>query len=536
MAKAQNTAETTYKAKPRRNLKRYILFFTAILAVIAIPLTVTMTRDSSDTRSRALESKPYERGVILVKMKEDNVSIQRANTVVKKKKGKRVKKRIPKVNVDVVEVEPGREEEVIRELEKDPNVEYAAPNHIVTPDAFIPNDTYFINQYGLNNTGQGGGTADADIDAPEAWDITRGTTTEGQTIKVAVLDTGIDLDHPDLASKIVLSKNFVENAPGSDSADDRHGHGTAVAGNIAASTNNGTFIAGTCPECVLLNVKIGSDLTAETTTQAIVSGFVWAADNGARVINISYNFKTSFPQVIQDAVDYARSKGVIVIASAGNNNSSDPLVPASLPRVVAVAATDNQDRRWTGSNFGSWVDVAAPGMSIVTTSKDGQEGVWSGTSIAASFVSGTAGLIWARNPNASVESVENQLYASADQITGTGGDSPNWIHGRINSAKAVATILPTISPTPTPTLTQTPTATPTLTPSMTPTPTVTPSRTPTPTTTLNQGPTPTSITSAPKPKKKKKKKKRRRKRRGSIIDQIIETFSYRRTVSTATSA
>src|SRR5262245_939688 len=266
---------------------------------------------------------------------------------------------LARLGTDVVEVGAGNEAARLALYRRDPAVLSAERNGVYRA-AYTPNDPFATNgaQWHLNNTGQQGGTPDADIDAFEAWDTTRGK----DTVVIAIVDSGIDQDHPDLAGKIVGNANFTT----SPTVDDLWGHGTHVAGIAAAVTDNATGVAGVCPDCKLLNVKVLDD-TANGAWDWVANGIIYAADNGAQVINLSLGGLDN-SATVGAAVDYAWGKGAVVVAAAGNNGSSVPFYPAAFEKVIAVANTDRNDLRHTSSNYGaSWVDVAAPGAAIFST-------------------------------------------------------------------------------------------------------------------------------------------------------------------------
>ena len=301
----------------------------------------------------------------------------------------------------------------------DPRVRYAEPDYVMrTADA--PNDASFAQQYGM-----------AKINAPAAWDVTRGAA----TVKIAILDCGIAEGQPDLVGKVVARVDFTGSAYG---ADDRCNHGTHVAGIAAARTNNGVGVAGAGYATSLLNVKVLSDGGAGYDTQ-IAAGIRWAADNGANVINMSLGGAGACSQTFQDAIDYAWSKNVVVVAAAGNNGGAGPMQPADCARVVSVASTDASDAKSSFSNFGSWVTVAAPGSSIYSTlnpavNSGALYGTKSGTSMATPHVAGLAALVWATRFGTSAAAVVARITGSADAIAGTGS---YWQYGRINAAAAV---------------------------------------------------------------------------------------------------
>ncbi len=208
-------------------------------------------------------------------------------------------------------------------------------------------------------------------------------------VLVAVVDTGIDEKHEDLAGKIVANINFGN----SQTAADVNGHGTHIAGIIAATTNNGVGVAGVAANAQLLNVKVADD-NGMVWSSTVAKGIVWAVDNGAKVINLSLAIPTK-SEVLEKAIEYAWNKGAVVVAGAGNNVKGVPMYPACYPEVIAVAAIDAEGSLWTKSNDGDWVDVYAPGAEIYSTLPGNNYGYQSGTSMATAYVSGVAALAFA---------------------------------------------------------------------------------------------------------------------------------------------
>ncbi|MCS7290597.1 MAG: S8 family serine peptidase [Roseiflexus sp.] len=297
-----------------------------------------------------------------------------------------------------------------------PAIEYAEPHHIyqIMQTAEPPNDPEFPKQWGLHNTGQTGGRVDADIDAPEAWTITKGSS----SILIAVIDTGVNYKHPDLQGDRVrtdLGFDFVNNDR--DAMDD-HGHGTFVAGIIAANTNNKIGIAGVCPECQLIPIKV---LNKEGKGKAewVAQGIQHAAQSGARIINMSLGFPShcGCSQTVARTINFAHEKGSLLIAASGNDSDKRRTsYPASSPRVMAVGATDHTDKETGFSNRDSYLDVLAPGKDIRSLHFDGGYDTASGTSAAAPFVAGVAGLILAANPNMTNVQLWWRIYQSADDF------------------------------------------------------------------------------------------------------------------------
>ena len=370
-------------------------------------------------------------------------------------------------NIYLLKFESSTDIEVIcREYEKDPNVEYAEPNYIAYTSATIPNDPDFPQQWALNNTGQTGGTADADIDAPEAWDRETGDP----SVIIAVVDTGIDWNHPDLTLPIWTNEGEIQGdsidndgngyvddvrgwdfvsvspeyvypgedpGPSDNNPMDFHGHGTHCSGIIGATTNNSEGIAGICWHCRIMAVRAGYKDTSGYGSLAysdITSAIIYASDNGADIINMSFGGSSS--STLQNAIDYAHAAGVILIAAAGNDSGTYLSYPAGYDSVLAVSAFDHNDNKASFSTYGHWIDVAAPGVSIYSTYFDDTYATFSGTSMAAPHVCGVAGLILSHNPPFSNEEVRQILRVSADDVSTTGWDEESG-YGRINAYNAL---------------------------------------------------------------------------------------------------
>lgn len=334
---------------------------------------------------------------------------------------------IPQIGVQIVRI-PGRVWEKVKAYSGDAAVQYAEPDYIAS---VIPSDPYYLSgdQWGIDR-----------IQAPAAWDETTGSP----AIKIAILDTGVDQDHEDLADKIVANKKF---AVTSRTVDDFYGHGTHVAGIAAAITDNGVGVAGVGWDCSIMNVKVLGD-SGTGWYRWIAKGITWAADNGAKVINLSLGGYSS-SSTLEDAVNYAWNKGVVIVAAAGNDNTNAPFYPAYYENCIAIAATDQNDNRaiWditkdSASNYGGWVDVAAPGIDIVSTfpNHDNYWGYlnyvyWGGTSMATPHVAGLAGLTWATGYGTDNASVRNRIESTADEVGNIWGD---YGIRRINAYEAVA--------------------------------------------------------------------------------------------------
>ncbi|HZN71668.1 MAG TPA: S8 family serine peptidase [Micromonosporaceae bacterium] len=347
---------------------------------------------------------------------------------------------IPELDVRVVRVPPGQEVAQAAAYGRNPTVRFAEPNRRYRHASHGTNDPDVGRQWQYNSPAN-----DADIDAFEAWHVTTGAA----SVRIAVLDSGIDLSHEDLKSKVVGAKSFIR---GRTSIEDAYGHGTHVAGSAAAVTDNARGVAGTCPACSLLNGKVlGDDGFGADST--VASGIVWATDNGAKVISMSLvNYYAS--QTVREAVDRAWQRGVVLVAAAGNDGGDYGAYPAAFDHVIAVGATDRNDRRWPSSNYGWWVDVAAPGAEVYSTAPDHANrmfgtgvkyGTLSGTSMATPHAAGVAGLVWAGGRCTTNACVRDRLEDCSDkEVNGTGPDYSGapvsfWAHGRINANRAVGT-------------------------------------------------------------------------------------------------
>jgi type VII secretion-associated serine protease mycosin len=281
----------------------------------------------------------------------------------------------------------------------------------------------------------------------DQWDVSKIHTTQawqkstGAGVIVAVIDTGVDGSHPDLAGHVLTGYNAITNKVGGNT--DGNGHGTHVAGTIAALTGNGVGVSGFAPDARILPVKVfGNDGAGYMSD--VAEGIVWATDHSAKVINMSIG-STAKLAAVSSAIKYARSKGVTVVAAAGNEREegSPTSYPAADEGVIAVAATDSADRYAYYSNAGSYVDVAAPGSNIINTYStslhDGDYAMMSGTSMASPHVAAVAALLKAYQPAITPDQVEQALESSAVDL-GTKGFDKNYGNGRIDAAAALAQV------------------------------------------------------------------------------------------------
>lgn len=367
---------------------------------------------------------------------------------------------IQELNYYVLKVPQERMWEIFNSLKSCAGIKKVEPNYIAEMADIIPNDPGLVNQYGL-----------IAIRAPKGWELSTGST----AVTVAIVDTGIQLLHPDLAGKVTSGYDFVNSDT---SPDDDNGHGTHVAGIAAAMTNDGTGIAGVSWGARLMPVKV-LDTFGNGTYANVAQGIVWAVDHGSQIINLSLG-GNSPSQVLQDAVDYAYAKGVLVVAAAGNSGDGIVLYPARYPHVLAITATDSSNNRAGFSNYGPEVDLSAPGVGIYSTWLGGTYQNDSGTSMSAPFVSGLAAVLWGLPGNGSPDIVAAEMENSALDL-GIPGRDNFFGYGLIQMDRAIKLALPGSTSTLTPfqhfpaqgnqfLLTQTPTFAPTWTATTTLTP------------------------------------------------------------------
>ncbi|MGH3432180.1 MAG: S8 family serine peptidase [Thermocrispum sp.] len=337
----------------------------------------------------------------------------------------------------------------VERLNKSAAVEYAEVNAVMTTQA-TPNDPQYGDMYGLHNTGQGGGKADADIDAPEGWDAA-GLSGFPQTggVKVGIVDTGIMKAHEEFAGGRIADCGGVNDFGisliiiiiGADptivddpaKCEDDNGHGTHVAGTIAANTNNGKGVAGVAFNSPLAICKALNG-SGSGTLDMVANCITWLNEKGAKIISMSLG-GSSGSQTLQAAVQNATENGSLLIAAAGNSGNSSLSYPAAYPEVVSVAATDNKDAKASFSTFNSDVEVAAPGVNIVSSWNDGGYNTISGTSMATPHAAGVAAII--AGQGGGVATWRSKLQQSVDDL-GAAGRDVNYGFGRVNLQKAAS--------------------------------------------------------------------------------------------------
>ncbi len=346
------------------------------------------------------------------------------------------------LNVYRVQAAPDRDlQSGLNALAADSRVRLAEPNYRVKPagsrrEDFAGvrllgvggvNDPLFVWQWGLQR-----------IQAPQAWKYMQGAT---NSIKLAVIDSGIDWAHPDLKPNLISGYNFLQ--PGT-RADDGCGHGTAVAG-IAGAVHNKLGIAGTGLNVRLMPLKIFDDFCGSGELETVARAIRYAARQKVRVVNLSLSTEpdpqqTSCPRYLQEQIDWAYARGVLLVAAAGNYASDIPVFPAACDHVLSVASTGYGDELSFFSDYGQSVDVAAPGEGILTTTvgdaPSGNYAYFDGTSASTPFVAGTAALVWQRHPGLMPLEVERMIESGADRPRQTGRtDTLGW--GHLNTLRAI---------------------------------------------------------------------------------------------------
>ncbi len=367
----------------------------------------------------------------------------------------KLKKTIAKANIPLNKIavlkyaSPLNPEFLSRKISKLKGIEWAEPYYL-DELMYVPNDPSYSSQYGLKN-----------IQAELAWDVTKGDS----SIIVAIDDTGVDWDHPDLAANIWVNAGEIDGngidddnngyiddvrgwdfggtsgTPDNDPMEDRSDHGTHVAGIVSAVTDNGAGIASIGYNTTIMPVKTAQDDIRADNGQALIaygySGIIYAVDNGASVVNCSWG-SYNYSIAAQEVIDYAVKKGALVVGAAGNENVSEVIYPGAYRGALSVGSVNPADVRSTFSNYGKFVDVMAPGTSIYSTWQDNVYTSLSGTSMASPLVAGLAALVYDVFPNYTPEQIAEQIRATCDNVDSVNSSVVTFIgSGRINAYRAV---------------------------------------------------------------------------------------------------
>jgi thermitase len=375
----------------------------------------------------------YESNEVIVKY-ADGVSTAQRVALFDRTGVRRTLGSVAGVGAKVVRVS-GAPAAVAARLNRSSLVQYAEPN-LTLRVAAIPNEPRFGELWGLNNPG------DADIDAPEGWDAAAlGAFPAAGGVKIGIVDTGIDQAHPDLSGQTVAcarSQGLLPILSGSiqvgQCADDND-HGTHVAGTIAAKANNGVGVAGVAFNADLVICKALGGPLGTGSTADVANCINWVASQGARVISMSLGggASTTLQQAVANA--WNNGNGAVVVAAAGNDGDATLNYPAAYAEVISVAATDNRDARASFSNANADVEVAAPGVDVLSTVRGGGYSTLSGTSMATPHVSAVAGVLRQLFPSDSAAAIRNRLDAGVNDL-GPAGRDPSFGFGRVNFCKA----------------------------------------------------------------------------------------------------
>lgn len=464
-----------------------LLLTYALLLSLFAPFTVSAIeaapvgagKPSASPASTLTKKARHREGELLIRFRQ-SASEQDRNILVASKGARRDKKLAGKSRFEKLRLAAGRDlQSLAAELRQNPMVEIAEPNYLVERDEIVPDDPQFDKQWALRNTGQNGGQVTADLGAAQAWE----TTTGSPSTLIAVIDSGIDFTHPDLHNN--QWTNLSEQANGIDDdhnglVDDLHGwdwvaasnqitdeqgHGTLMAGLIAAEGNNATGTTGVMWRAGLMSLRV-LDRNGTGDVAKAVEAIDYAVDKGATIINCSWGTDEE-SLILKDAIQRAAVREVLVVCSAGNGArdiDGIPYYPASfdLPNLIAVAATDNFDQIISSSNLGAaHVAIAAPGAGLLTTQMGGGYGLTTGTSGAAALVSGVAGLVKTARPMLSAANTRAAIINGSRLVADLAGKVSS--SGVVSAYGALGAIQgPDTQPSPTPSpITPTPEPTPT---------------------------------------------------------------------------
>jgi thermitase len=394
-----------------KRINKYCLLYALVLGLVLAPPLWPFARIPMHAGGQPGRAADH----ILVKFKS-GASAARRGAVLAQFKLSLGKEIIP-LGVNIVSIPASKTpEQAITELKAQygADIEYVEMDRILYA-VKIPNDPIYPFQYHLPL-----------INAPTAWD-----TTTGAGITIAIADTGVDITHPDLSAHLTVAHNVLD---GSSNVTDNIGHGTAVAGAAAAVGDNGVGITGAAYNATILPIKISDD--GSTNESFIATAITYAADHGAKVVNVSFNSSAGcWSQTVLGAADYMNSKGGLVVIAAGNDGIDKGC--SNNPDIIDVGATDSNNLNAVFSNFGAEVDVTAPGVGIIMTGVGGVYVIGDGTSFAAPITAGVVALIYAIDPSLTAAQVQQILFDSAKDL-GTPGYDIHYGWGRVDAANAIS--------------------------------------------------------------------------------------------------
>lgn len=421
---------------------------------------IVKLKSGVDGQSLDLKNTKNEKLEITKKLDEQTFLVQNPNSNFNEKSLKEISEAEEQGNLEVKN-ETQQTQDTVKELSKNDKLEVVEANTIIKLDS-VPNDPLFATQWHHQNTGQSGGTVGKDIKTVTAFDISQGSS----SVVVAVIDSGVDITHPDLINNIY--KNNLNQVVGYDFANndnnptDDNGHGTHIAGTVAANGNNNLGVTGVCPNCKIMPIKF-MDASGNGSTANGISAINFAVANGAKILNLSWG-SSGYSTSLQTAINNAYAAGVTVVAASGNENVTDYQFPADMNHVIAVSATDRNDLRAYFSNYSDRITVSAPGVEILSTfpaglnksslcgdstvapNNDGY-GYCTGTSMASPVVAGVAALVKSQFPSYTPDQIAAKIITSSDNIDAL---NPNYKgllgSGRVNSYRALSEpLLPSFS-------------------------------------------------------------------------------------------
>jgi thermitase len=403
-----------------------IMYTLVLAALLAVGQANFQTANASKTKesdqfagiSKASRRMPeIVPGRLLVKYRA-GVSTSRRNNLMMAA-GARIERDLPRLGVHAIELPEGADMNAYAEmLRSRPEVEFVEPDYLVYPvGEMVPDDPMYGSQWHLPA-----------VSCPAAWGMTMGS----DQITIALCDTGVEASHPDLASKLVPGWNIMDN--NSDTSPVAS-HGTWTAGTAAATGNNAIGVASPALNCKIMPVRVSSRSDGAALISALAAGVTWATDHGARVASVSYMGADSGLMI--NAGKYIRDRGGVLVMAAGNTGTYFGAPDA--PELIVVSATDSSDRIAGFSTTGSYVDVAAPGVGILTTAPGSAYQYVNGTSFSTPLVAGSIGLMMSLNPGLTPAQIDTILKVSADDL-GPAGWDPGYGWGRLNIGRAIGIV------------------------------------------------------------------------------------------------
>jgi thermitase len=416
-------------------LKRAAVFALAIATTVVI----------APAGAGATSAPAYDDDTVIVRYRPTVTATERRPLLERIGELGRTLERIEGVGARVVAVN-GDPAEVARRLEQSPKVAYAEPNFLVQAQGRLPNDTLFRQQWALRNVGQTGGKRGADIHAVKGWRRLRVARYKPRGgVKVGLIDTGVEFGHPDLIGRVrgcaesrPRPAGFTGNTFVRGSCEDDTGHGTHIAGIVGARADNGAGIAGVAFNSPLVVCRAlgGPDQTGRVSD--VARCLRWVRSRGAKVVSMSFatgQRSQTLHRAVRKAWRHGRRKGAVLVSAAGNGGFNLPSYPAAYSEVISVAATTDRDTHASFSNHHKTVDVAAPGVGILSTFKGGGYTRLAGTSQAVPHVAGIAAQLRRRFSKATAREIRKRIRRTATDL-GPRGRDPRFGYGRVNLAQA----------------------------------------------------------------------------------------------------